>query len=45
MFGFGNKDTTVRAKIDELRPGHFIEIPGGWWSHNFIRSKIGRAHV
>ncbi len=40
MFGFGNKDTTVRAKIDELRPGHFIEIPGGWWSHNFIRSKF-----
>ncbi|HNJ76915.1 MAG: DUF3391 domain-containing protein [Rhodocyclaceae bacterium] len=40
MFSFGKKDSTVKAKIEDLRPGHFIEIPGGWWSHNFIRSKF-----
>ena len=34
------KDSTVKAKIEDLRPGHFIEIPGGWWSHHFIRSKF-----
>lgn len=40
MFGFGKNDNTVKARVDEVRPGHFIEIPGGWWSHNFIRSKF-----
>lgn len=40
MFSFGKKDSTVKAKIEDLRPGHFIEIPGGWWSHNCIRSKF-----
>ncbi|MFC5300346.1 HD-GYP domain-containing protein [Azospira restricta] len=40
MFGFGNRDKTIRAKIDDLRPGHFIELEGGWFAHNFIRSKF-----
>jgi len=40
MLGFGNRGNTVKARVDQLRPGHFIEIPGGWWSHNFIRSKF-----
>lgn len=40
MFGFGKNDNTVKAKVEDVRPGHFIEIPGGWWSHNFIRSKF-----
>ncbi|MCK6404982.1 MAG: DUF3391 domain-containing protein [Rhodocyclaceae bacterium] len=40
MLGFGTKKNAIKAKIDELCPGHFIEIPGGWWSHNFIRSSF-----
>jgi len=40
MFGFGKNENTVKAKVEDVRPGHFIEIPGGWWSHNFIRSKF-----
>lgn len=40
MFGLGKKDGTVKATIDQLHPGHFIELEGGWWSHNFIRSKF-----
>lgn len=40
MFGLGRSDTTVKASVDQLRPGHFVELQGGWWSHNFIRSKF-----
>lgn len=40
MFGFGQGKSTVKAALGDLRPGHFIELPGGWWSHNFIRSKF-----
>jgi len=40
MFGFGQGKSTVKAAVGDLRPGHFIELPGGWWSHNFIRSKF-----
>jgi HD-GYP domain-containing protein (c-di-GMP phosphodiesterase class II) len=40
VFGFGRNDNAVKAKVGDLRPGHFIEIPGGWWSHNFIRSSF-----
>jgi len=40
MFGFGGGDKKIRAKIDDLRPGHFIELEGGWFAHNFIRSKF-----
>ncbi len=40
MFGFGGKTSAIRAKIDDLRPGHFIELEGGWFAHNFIRSKF-----
>lgn len=40
MLGFGNKEKTVKATLDQLRPGHFVELEGGWWSHNFIRSKF-----
>lgn len=40
MFGFGRNDNAVKAKVGDLRPGHYIEIPGGWWSHNFIRSSF-----
>jgi len=40
MFGFKNDENIVKAKISELRPGHFIELEGGWFAHNFIRSKF-----
>ncbi|MDQ5942151.1 MAG: hypothetical protein QG572_964 [Pseudomonadota bacterium] len=40
MFGFGNNENTVKAKIEDLRPGHFIELQGGWFAHDFVRSKF-----
>lgn len=40
MFGFKNDENLVKAKLSELRPGHFIELEGGWFAHNFIRSKF-----
>ncbi|MBK8523206.1 MAG: DUF3391 domain-containing protein [Betaproteobacteria bacterium] len=40
MFSFGSKKHLVKAQIDDLRPGHFIELEGGWLAHNFIRSKF-----
>jgi HD-GYP domain-containing protein (c-di-GMP phosphodiesterase class II) len=40
MFSFGSKKHLVKAAIDDLRPGHFIELEGGWLAHNFIRSKF-----
>ncbi len=40
MFGFGSGDKKIKAKIEDLRPGHFIELEGGWFAHNFIRSKF-----
>lgn len=40
MFGFGDSEKKIRAQIDDLRPGHFIELEGGWFAHNFIRSKF-----
>lgn len=40
MFGFKNNENRVKATISELRPGHFIELEGGWFAHNFIRSKF-----
>lgn len=40
MFGFGNNENTVKARIEDLRPGHFIELQGGWFAHDFVRSKF-----
>jgi HD-GYP domain-containing protein (c-di-GMP phosphodiesterase class II) len=40
MFGFGKDENRVKAKIADLRSGHFIELEGGWFAHNFIRSKF-----
>jgi HD-GYP domain-containing protein (c-di-GMP phosphodiesterase class II) len=40
MFSFGSKKNFIKAQIDDLRPGHFIELEGGWFAHNFIRSKF-----
>jgi HD-GYP domain-containing protein (c-di-GMP phosphodiesterase class II) len=40
MFKFGKDENRVKAKIADLRPGHFIELEGGWFAHNFIRSKF-----
>lgn len=40
MFGFGKRENTVKARIEELRPGHYIELEGRWLTHNFLRSKF-----
>ena len=47
MFGFGKRENTVKARIEELRPGHYIELEGRWLTHNFLRSKfvIDSPHV
>ncbi|MCP5269195.1 MAG: DUF3391 domain-containing protein [Zoogloeaceae bacterium] len=40
MFGFGGNDPRIKANVSDLRPGHFIELEGGWFAHNFVRSKF-----
>ncbi|MDX9706633.1 MAG: DUF3391 domain-containing protein [Azospira sp.] len=40
MFDFRNGGTKPRASIDDLRPGHFIELESSWFKHDFIRSRF-----
>lgn len=47
MFSFWQREEKIRTRVDDLRPGHFIELERGWFKHNFLRSKflIESPHV